>query len=158
MSEMPPTDVKLDPTSMRAIARFTLVPFVLTFIVSRVLVYLIMARTIPDLYMHLGGTHIHHLNYGIFLLSGVGAYLLFVPLSVRSLLIPKALGQVPGRVCQRLRAKAEIASDSPVSQPAVHGIQIVSTPLPKGDPFSLQSHHDLPRIPTTKETDRRATE
>ena len=30
----------------------------------------------PDLYLFLGQTHIHHLNYGIFLLSGVGAYLL----------------------------------------------------------------------------------
>ena len=25
------------------------------------------------------GTHVHHLNYGIFLLAGVGAYLLFDP-------------------------------------------------------------------------------
>lgn len=34
------------------------------------------ARRIPDLYLSLGGTHVHHLNYGIFLLTGVGAYLL----------------------------------------------------------------------------------
>ncbi len=27
--------------------------------------------------MHVGETHVHHLNYGIFLLSGVGAFLLF---------------------------------------------------------------------------------
>lgn len=36
-----------------------------------------MTRDIPDLYLHIGGTHIHHLNYGIFLLSLVGAVLLF---------------------------------------------------------------------------------
>ena len=36
-----------------------------------------MSHTIPDLYLHLKGTHVHHLNYGIFLLSAVGAYLLF---------------------------------------------------------------------------------
>jgi hypothetical protein len=30
--------------------------------------------------MHMGGTHVHHLNYGIFLLSAVGAILLFIPL------------------------------------------------------------------------------
>ncbi len=36
-----------------------------------------MSRTIPDLYVHIRGTHIHHLNFGIFLLSAVGAYLLF---------------------------------------------------------------------------------
>jgi hypothetical protein len=36
-----------------------------------------MSRRVPDLYLHLGGTHVHHLNYGIFLLCGAGAYLLF---------------------------------------------------------------------------------
>ena len=36
-----------------------------------------MSRRIPDFYLHLGGTHIHHLNYGIFLLAAAGAYLLF---------------------------------------------------------------------------------
>lgn len=51
--------------------------FLLTFIVARVVVFLIMARMIPDFYLHLGGNHIHHLNYGIFLLAGVGGYLLF---------------------------------------------------------------------------------
>ncbi|BBO17756.1 conserved hypothetical protein [Candidatus Brocadia pituitae] len=59
------------------LARLVLVTFILTFIVTRVLVFLIMSRRIPDLYLHLGGTHVHHLNYGIFLLAGVGAYLLF---------------------------------------------------------------------------------
>jgi hypothetical protein len=37
-----------------------------------------MTHHIPDLFVHVGGTHVHHLNYGIFLLSGVGAFLLFV--------------------------------------------------------------------------------
>lgn len=59
------------------LARLVLVTFILTFIVARVLVFLIMSRRIPDLYLHLGETHVHHLNYGIFLLAGVGAYLLF---------------------------------------------------------------------------------
>jgi hypothetical protein len=53
--------------------------FVLTFITSRVVTFLIMAHRIPDIYLHLGGTHVHHLNYGIFLLAGVGAFLLFAP-------------------------------------------------------------------------------
>ena len=38
-----------------------------------------MSRDIPDLYFHFGGTHEHHLNYGIFILSVVGAILLFEP-------------------------------------------------------------------------------
>ena len=53
-----------------------LVAFLFTFMAARVLVFLIVSRRIPDVYLNLGGTHVHHLNYGIFLLSGVGAYLL----------------------------------------------------------------------------------
>ncbi|HTW95586.1 MAG TPA: hypothetical protein VMD30_12365 [Tepidisphaeraceae bacterium] len=66
-----PTDVAY------RLARWTLAAFVITFICARILVMLIMLRKIPDLYMHMGGNHVHHLNYGIFMLSGVGAYLLF---------------------------------------------------------------------------------
>lgn len=38
------------------------------------MVLLIMLRRVPDFYLHLGGNHVHHLNYGIFLLSAVGAW------------------------------------------------------------------------------------
>jgi hypothetical protein len=60
-----------------ALARRTLFAFILTFTASRILVLLIMARRIPNMYFFLRGTHVHHLNYGIFLLVAVGAYLLF---------------------------------------------------------------------------------
>src|SRR6266852_526207 len=63
------------------LARLTFVAFLLTFIASRTLVILIMARKMPDLFLHLGGTHVHHLNYGIFLLSAVAGVLLFAPLN-----------------------------------------------------------------------------
>lgn len=53
-----------------------LASFVFTFIAARVTVFLIVSRRLPDLYLHVGGTHVHHLNYGIFLLSVVGGYLL----------------------------------------------------------------------------------
>jgi hypothetical protein len=66
------------------LARIVFVTFLLTFIASRVLVILIMAKLVPDLFLHMGGTHVHHLNYGIFLLSAVGALLLFVSLSERA--------------------------------------------------------------------------
>jgi hypothetical protein len=68
------------PTALvpiRRLARATFTSFLLTFIASRVLVILIMTRKIPDLFLHMGGTHVHHLNYGIFLLSITGAVLLF---------------------------------------------------------------------------------
>jgi hypothetical protein len=57
-------------------ARWILTAFLFTFMAARMTVFLIAAGRIPDIYLRLGGTHIHHLNYGIFLLSGVGAYLL----------------------------------------------------------------------------------
>ena len=49
----------------------------MTFVLSRVLVFLIMSRQIPNLFLFLNGTHVHHLNYGIFLLSVVAGYSLF---------------------------------------------------------------------------------
>ena len=60
-------------------ARIMLASFLLTFLIARILVLLIMTRRIADLYLYVGQTHFHHLNYGIFLLTAVGAYLLFFP-------------------------------------------------------------------------------
>ena len=65
------------PHPVRRLARIVFFTFLLVFTVSRVLVILIMTRKIPDFFLHLGGTHVHHLNYGIFLLSTLGALLLF---------------------------------------------------------------------------------
>jgi hypothetical protein len=59
------------------LARRALFGFILTFIAARTVVLLIMSHRMPNLYFFLRGTHVHHLNYGIFLLAGVGAYLLF---------------------------------------------------------------------------------
>jgi hypothetical protein len=62
---------------LRHIARIVLVLFLFSFVLARIIVFLIMFRMIPDLYVYIGGTHLHHLNYGIFMLAGVGAYMLF---------------------------------------------------------------------------------
>ena len=72
-----PKSESRESLNQNQLARVVLFTFLLTFIAARVTVFLIMSRRIPDLYLYLGGTHVHHLNYGIFLLSGVGAYLLF---------------------------------------------------------------------------------
>jgi hypothetical protein len=65
-----------EPPYVRA-AHLALFSFVLTFVASRTVVFLIMAGRIPNLFLFLHGTHIHHLNYGIFLLAAVAGYLLF---------------------------------------------------------------------------------
>ena len=57
-------------------ARRALFAFLLTFIASRIIVFLIMSGRVPNMYFFLQKTHVHHLNYGIFLLAGVAAYLL----------------------------------------------------------------------------------
>jgi hypothetical protein len=64
-------------TDSALLARLALFGFIITFIAARTLVLLIMSHRMPNLYFFLHGTHVHHLNYGIFLLAGVGAYLLF---------------------------------------------------------------------------------
>jgi hypothetical protein len=69
----------LPPKPTRHLARLTLIAFLFTFIASRTLVILIMARRVPDLFLHMGGTHVHHLNYGIFLLSAVAGGPAFCP-------------------------------------------------------------------------------
>lgn len=56
----------------RALARLVFFTFLLTFISARILVILMMSRRLPDFFLHIGGTHIHHLNYGIFLLCATG--------------------------------------------------------------------------------------
>lgn len=66
----------VDQSGAGWLARRALFAFILTFIAARILVFLIMARRIPNMYFFLRGTHVHHLNYGIFLLAAVGAYLL----------------------------------------------------------------------------------
>jgi hypothetical protein len=71
----PPVEPRADRRDR--LARVILFSFLLTFVAARIVVFLIMSRQLPDLYVHLGGTHIHHLNYGIFLLAGLGGYLLF---------------------------------------------------------------------------------
>src|SRR6202046_3841198 len=59
------------------LARRALFGFIITFIAARTVVLLIMSHRMPNLYFFLRGTHVHHLNYGIFLLAGVSGYLLF---------------------------------------------------------------------------------
>ena len=63
--------------SYRRLARIILIAFILVFILTRIIVFLIMSYGITDLFLYVRGTHVHHMNYGIFLLAGVSAFLLF---------------------------------------------------------------------------------
>jgi FtsH-binding integral membrane protein len=59
------------------LARYALFGFLVTFILARIFVFLIMAGEMPNLYFFMHGTHVHHLNYGIFLLASVCGYSVF---------------------------------------------------------------------------------
>src|SRR5271167_104364 len=83
------TQMTPDPVAAESaqLARLALFGFILTFIAARTVVLLIMSRRMPNMYFFLRGTHVHHLNYGIFLLAGVGGFLLFSARGRRSLRI-----------------------------------------------------------------------
>ncbi len=68
---------KLRRATAHRLARRTLVGFLVTFLIARICVFLIMAKLMPNMYFFLHGTHVHHLNYGIFLLSAVAGYSVF---------------------------------------------------------------------------------
>ena len=69
----------------RPLARLVFLSFTLTFVAARVVSLLTTRHHMPNIYLHVRGTHVHHLNYGIFLLAGVGSYLLFRLPSARGL-------------------------------------------------------------------------
>ena len=73
--EIPPEEQHMGVTRL---ARRVFVSFIVTFALARSMVLLMSLGRLRDFYMRFGQTHVHHLNYGIFILSGVGAYLIFV--------------------------------------------------------------------------------
>ncbi|HTB85961.1 MAG TPA: hypothetical protein VK742_20115 [Candidatus Sulfotelmatobacter sp.] len=60
--------------TVHRLARISLFGFIMTFVSARILVFLIMSGSIPNMYFFMHGTHVHHLNYGIFALAVVAGY------------------------------------------------------------------------------------
>lgn len=83
MPDSPPTPLSEESQDRRRItrrvARLVWGSFLITFLIARIMVLLIMTHRIRSLYLRMGtgGTHVHHLNYGIFILSAIGGYLVF---------------------------------------------------------------------------------
>jgi len=71
------TEHHMHRETVHRLARRALFAFILTFVLSRVFVFLIMAGEMPNLYFFMHGTHVHHLNYGIFLMAAVCGYSVF---------------------------------------------------------------------------------
>src|SRR6266850_442973 len=73
--EAPPEELRMGATHL---ARRVFVWFIITFALARSTVLLMNYGRLHDFYLRFGQTHVHHLNYGIILLAGVGGYLLFL--------------------------------------------------------------------------------
>lgn len=56
-----------------AVALFT---FLTTFALSRLTVYLVIDKILPNLFLTIRGVHIHHFTYGVVILAVVGLFLL----------------------------------------------------------------------------------
>ena len=63
--------------TVHRLARRALFGFILTFVAARICVFLIMAGAMPNMYLFMGKTHVHHLNYGILLMSAVAGFSVF---------------------------------------------------------------------------------
>jgi hypothetical protein len=71
------TDHHIRRETAHRLARRALFGFIVTFVLARIFVFLIMSKEMPNLYLFMHGTHVHHLNYGIFLLAVVCGYSVF---------------------------------------------------------------------------------
>ncbi len=60
------------------LSRRVFVSFIVTFALARSMAILMLVGRMGDFYLRFGGTHVHHLNYGIFILSGLCGYLIFM--------------------------------------------------------------------------------
>lgn len=63
------------PTAKRIIGTVAL-SFLFTFIMSRLVVYLVLGHWLPNFFLNIKGVHIHHFTYGVVILVIVGFYLI----------------------------------------------------------------------------------
>ena len=85
---IPPDERHMGPTRL---ARRVFVSFIVTFALARSTVLLMSLGRMHDFFLRFGQTHIHHLNYGIFILSGLCGYLIFVRSDARGIARAAAL-------------------------------------------------------------------
>ncbi len=67
---------ELQTPSNRKITALIIFAFLTTFWLARLMVYLILAEMIPNLFLVVRGVHIHHFTYGVVVLALAGLYLL----------------------------------------------------------------------------------
>jgi len=63
------------PSTRRSIA-IIVASFLITFILSRLMVYLVLGHYLPNFFLTIKGVHIHHFTYGVVVLVVVGLYMI----------------------------------------------------------------------------------
>ena len=65
------------PSTRRLIA-IIVSSFLVTFVISRLIVYLVVDHLIPNMFLVVRGVHIHHFTYGVVILVLVGLYMILL--------------------------------------------------------------------------------
>ncbi len=68
--------LKIDSNKNQHVIGVIIFYFLITFVVSRLMVYLVIGRWLPNFFLTVRGVHIHHFTYGVFILVLIGLYLI----------------------------------------------------------------------------------
>ena len=68
--------LKIDSALNQRIIGVVIFYFLITFIFSRLIVYLIIGKWLPNFFLNIRGVHIHHFTYGVIILVLIGLYLI----------------------------------------------------------------------------------
>lgn len=66
----------LETKMNRKIIAIILFSFLTTFVLSRLMVYLVLDNLLPNFFLEIRGVHIHHFTYGVLILTVAGLYLI----------------------------------------------------------------------------------
>jgi hypothetical protein len=69
-------DIEIQSPTNQKIIGVVIFYFLVTFIMSRLVVYLILGRWLPNFFLTIRGVHIHHFTYGVIIIAINGLYLL----------------------------------------------------------------------------------
>jgi hypothetical protein len=68
--------LKIDTHKNQRIIGVIIFYFLITFVLSRLMVYLVIGKWLPNFFLTIRGVHIHHYTYGVFLLVLIGFFLI----------------------------------------------------------------------------------
>lgn len=68
--------VQIESPTNKKIIGVVIFYFLITFILSRLMVYLVIGKWLPNFFLIIRGVHIHHFTYGVIILVLVGLYLI----------------------------------------------------------------------------------